>query len=123
VEENMFYLKELSDARAIRNRITQNIEVATLGGVSAAERRRLLSFVIVGGGPTGVEFSAELHDFVVEVRMLSIPAPTGEQCFMLIARLQDLLKMYPEVYPEVTITIIEGRQLLGAFDASLRCAS
>jgi len=25
------------------------------------EKRRLLSFVVVGGGPTGVEFAAELN--------------------------------------------------------------
>lgn len=67
VEENLFFLKELGEARSIRQRIIQNVEMATFGGVSQAERRRLLSFVIIGGGPTGVEFSAELHDFVLEV--------------------------------------------------------
>jgi NADH:ubiquinone reductase (non-electrogenic) len=28
------------------------------------ERKKLLSFVIVGGGPTGVEVAAELHDMI-----------------------------------------------------------
>jgi hypothetical protein len=28
------------------------------------ERKKLLSFVICGGGPTGVEVAAEIHDFV-----------------------------------------------------------
>ena len=32
------------------------------------ERRRLLHFVVVGGGPTGVEFSAEFYDFLKQVR-------------------------------------------------------
>lgn len=32
--------------------------------ISPELRDRLLHFVIVGGGPTGVEFSAELYDFV-----------------------------------------------------------
>ena len=31
------------------------------------ERRRLLHFVVVGGGPTGVEFSAEFYDFLKQV--------------------------------------------------------
>lgn len=30
------------------------------------ERKRLLSFVIVGGGPTGVEVAAELYDMVAD---------------------------------------------------------
>ena len=30
------------------------------------ERRKLLSFVVVGGGPTGVEVAAELHDMIFE---------------------------------------------------------
>ena len=28
------------------------------------ERQKLLSFVMVGGGPTGVEVAAELHDMI-----------------------------------------------------------
>ena len=35
-------------------------------GVCAQERSQLLSFIIVGGGPTGIEVAAELHDMVVD---------------------------------------------------------
>lgn len=44
------------------------MELATQPGVSMEERRRLLHFVVVGGGPTGVEFSAEFYDFLKQVR-------------------------------------------------------
>lgn len=30
------------------------------------EKRKLLSFVVVGGGPTGVEVAAELHDMIFD---------------------------------------------------------
>jgi NADH dehydrogenase len=30
------------------------------------DRKRLLSFVVCGGGPTGVEFAAELADMMAE---------------------------------------------------------
>lgn len=30
------------------------------------ERQELLSFVICGGGPTGVEVAAEMHDMIFE---------------------------------------------------------
>lgn len=30
------------------------------------ERKRLLSFVVCGGGPTGVEVAAEMHDMIFD---------------------------------------------------------
>jgi NADH dehydrogenase FAD-containing subunit len=33
---------------------------------SAEERAELLSFVICGGGPTGVEVAAEMHDMIFQ---------------------------------------------------------
>jgi hypothetical protein len=42
------------------------VEHAGLPHLSPEERRRHLNFVVVGGGPTGVELAAELHDFVQE---------------------------------------------------------
>ena len=34
-------------------------------GVTEEEKSRLLHCVVVGGGPTGVEFSGELSDFII----------------------------------------------------------
>lgn len=34
-------------------------------GIEEEEKQRLLHCVVVGGGPTGVEFSGELSDFIV----------------------------------------------------------
>ena len=59
--------QEVADAREIRNRILSNFELAIQPGISHEEADRLLHFVIVGGGPTGVEFGAELYDFVKQV--------------------------------------------------------
>ena len=54
--------------------------------MSEEETKRALQFVVVGGGPTGVEFAAELHDFVSE----------------------DLVKLYPSVKDLVKITLLEA---------------
>lgn len=35
-------------------------------GISEDEKQRLLHCVVVGGGPTGVEFSGELSDFIMK---------------------------------------------------------
>ena len=59
--DGIFFLKHLAHARAIRDNIIDSFEKASLPTVSDAEKRRLLSFIAVGGGPTSCEFTAELH--------------------------------------------------------------
>ncbi|KAK7206112.1 hypothetical protein BZA70DRAFT_275707 [Myxozyma melibiosi] len=60
------FLKTIEDARLVREKVFRNLELACLPGTSEDERKRLLSFVVCGGGPTGVEFAAELYDFLNE---------------------------------------------------------
>lgn len=47
-------------------RAPDNFEAASLPTTSPEERKRLLSFVVCGGGPTGVETAAEIYDFCQE---------------------------------------------------------
>lgn len=61
VEEHAHFLKEILDARRIRSAISDAFESAMTPTQSPAERKRLLHFIIVGGGPTGVEFAAEVR--------------------------------------------------------------
>ncbi|OIW32066.1 hypothetical protein CONLIGDRAFT_251268 [Coniochaeta ligniaria NRRL 30616] len=71
--ENCFFLKDITDARKIRNQVIKNLELACLPTTSDEERKRLLSFVVSGGGPTGVEFAAELFDLLNEDLTLHFP--------------------------------------------------
>lgn len=97
--KEVFFLKHLYHARAIRNRTIEMFEMAALPGTSEAEARRLLSFIIVGGGPTSCEYAAELHDFLVK----------------------DVRKLYPDLIQYVTVHLVEaGPALLGPFDVTLR---
>lgn len=98
VQEHALFLKDLADARAIRQRIIECFEQAAQPNTPEDERKRLLHFVVVGGGPTGVEFAAEMHDFLSE----------------------DLEKAFPDLTPGVTIIVLEALdQILGTFDATL----
>jgi NADH:quinone reductase (non-electrogenic) len=99
VKEHALFLKELSDARKIRERVTANFEQACVPTATDDERKRLLSVVIVGGGPTGVEFAAELNDLLQE----------------------DLAESFPELAGQVKISLFEaGSNILTAFDQNLR---
>lgn len=61
-------------------------------------RRKLLHFAIVGGGPTGVEYAAELHDLIHE----------------------DLSHTYPSLMPYVKITVYDiAPKILPMFDQTL----
>jgi len=66
---------------------------------SEEERQKLLHFCVIGGGPSGVEFSGELHDFIVH----------------------DATTAYPEVVSDVKISLIEARDklLASGFDPKL----
>jgi NADH:ubiquinone reductase (non-electrogenic) len=98
VSEHAMFLKEISDARDIRRRVIDNLEMASAPGATREERMRLLTFVVVGGGPTGVEFAAELHDFM----------------------LADLTDVYPGIASRARIILLEALpKILGAFDQSL----
>ncbi|XP_024023873.1 external alternative NAD(P)H-ubiquinone oxidoreductase B2, mitochondrial [Morus notabilis] len=95
VVENCHFLKEVEDAQKIRRTVIDCFERASLPTVSAEEKKRILHFAVVGGGPTGVEFAAELHDFVNE----------------------DLVGLYPGVKDLVKITLLEaGDHILNMFD-------
>jgi NADH:ubiquinone reductase (non-electrogenic) len=98
VKDHACFLKEAWDARKIRTRLMDSIESAAFPGQTPEEVERLLHMVVVGGGPTGVEYAAELHDFLVE----------------------DLLDWYPDLAGKVKITLVEALpNVLPMFSKSL----
>lgn len=56
VKQNAIPMKTLNDAIEMRNTILKNLEKATITK-EIRERRKLLTIVVAGGGPTGVEVS------------------------------------------------------------------
>jgi len=93
IEERAIPMKTVSEALALRNRILQNFEDA-LSVDSDDQREGLMSVVVVGGGPTGVELSGTL----AEMRAFILP------------------KDYPELdFSGMQIHLLEGSgKLLGA---------
>jgi len=62
-EKNSLGLKTLADAQDIRRKILSNLERAELTK-DEAERNRLMTIAIVGGGPTGVELAGACADLI-----------------------------------------------------------
>jgi NADH dehydrogenase len=59
--------RTLADALALRNHLIQVLEEADVEA-DPAMRKKLLTFVVAGGGFSGVELMAELNDFVHRVK-------------------------------------------------------
>ncbi|EIE19302.1 nucleotide-binding domain-containing protein [Coccomyxa subellipsoidea C-169] len=98
VAEHTTFFKSIDDAHNLRRKVSECFERASLPAVSQEERERLLSFVIVGGGPTGVEVAAELHDMVVD----------------------DLRRIYPSLVSLVRIRVIELQDhVLSTYDREI----
>jgi NADH:ubiquinone reductase (H+-translocating) len=62
--EHAFPFKDLGDALRLRNHVVRALEEASIERHDALLRRQLLTFVVAGGGFSGVEVVAELNDFV-----------------------------------------------------------
>ncbi|KAJ7220525.1 pyridine nucleotide-disulfide oxidoreductase-domain-containing protein [Mycena pura] len=86
VQEHACFMKELQDADKFQRRFLDCLESSAFPGQSDDEIGRLLHMVVVGGGPTGVELSGELHDFLE----------------------QDLKSWYPELAGKIKITLVEA---------------
>ena len=97
--ENAYFLKDIDDARKIRNQVIQNLELACLPTTTDDERKRLLSFCVSGGGPTGVEFAAELFDLLNE----------------------DLTRHFPRLLRnEISVHLIQSRShILNTYDETV----
>jgi NADH dehydrogenase len=72
ISEKALPLKNINDALKIRNTILNNMEQACKTS-DAAERRKLMTFVIAGGGPTGVELSGMLSEMNRNIRKKDYP--------------------------------------------------
>jgi NADH dehydrogenase/putative oxidoreductase len=92
----------VDDATLVRRRVLEAFERAEVAA-SEAERRRLLCFVIVGGGPTGVELAgaiAELACIGMQKDFRNFDQAAAE--IILVQAGPRLLPAFPEALSEVT---------------------
>lgn len=96
IERVGFPLTSVRDAIAIRHRVIEMLEAAAVSR-RAAERERLLSFVVAGAGPAGVEVASEVQHLLTRV----------------------LRPYYPGVGEGRVVLVDSGARILQGFDGDL----
>ena len=102
VRENCAFLKQIEDASRVRRAVGNCFERANIPSLTEEQRRQALTFVTIGAGPTGVEFTSELRDFLA----------------------QDAPRYYPHLIKDVRVVLIEATsRILSAFDEDMAAAA
>ena len=102
VKENCCFLKDIDDARKIRRAIISLFESANIAEVTDDEKKKLLTFSIIGTGPSGIEFAGELRDFIEN----------------------EVPRYYPNLLRHVKIKLFDfAKTVLSPFDKKLQDAA
>src|SRR6202034_3680281 len=118
-------MKSLDDALALRGDIFGSFELAE-AETDPEKRRRLMTFVVVGGGPTGVEISGQLRELSrralrrnyrmidpVDTRVVVVEGTDGLNRSMgtYLARMteRDLTRMGAEIHLNALVTNLDDK--------------
>ncbi|MGX1749053.1 NAD(P)/FAD-dependent oxidoreductase [Glutamicibacter protophormiae] len=96
-------LKTIEEAIALRNKVAERIESAS-NMTDPAERKRALTFVVVGGGFAGIETIAELEDMARHLVSLNDRVQQSEVRFVLV---EAMGRIMPEVTAEQAEWVVE----------------
>jgi len=96
-EEYTRPFKTIVDAMYVRARVVELFEMAEQTE-TAAQRKNLLSFVIVGGGITGVEIAAELSDMALDTLGPKYPSVSRSDFSVTIVEIGD--RIIPAAIPK-----------------------
>ena len=107
VEKYSYGMKTLQEAVHIRNHVLHMFERANKCEDSEEERRRMLSFVVVGGGPTGVEEAGALTELIAVQKKEYHNLDFDEVSVKLIEATPDVLLMMAPNLRQHTVKVLE----------------
>jgi len=118
VKEHALFMKETADATVFKDHVLRKLEDASYWHaldsditLSAEEEKHIkeqLTFIVVGGGPTGVELCGELTDFLLNEAKKLYPALSR---FIQVHMLTyDLLNMFDQDLQAYAMKHLEGKQ-------------
>ena len=111
VEHHGFQLKDVESAVETRNHLLAMFEQASRE-VDPDRRHALLTFVIVGGGPTGVETAGALAELITHVLAKDYPyMDLSEVRVLLLEAAPSLMLAYPDELRKATSDILRKKNV------------
>ena len=111
VEQHSFEIKDIESAISTRNHLLNMFELAS-HEADAEKRRALLTFVIVGGGPTGVETAGALAELITHVMVKDYPEMSLKDAgVLLLEATEHLITAYPDELRKATRDLLERKNV------------
>lgn len=116
-----FPLRTLEDAVTLRNQIINCLELAIKNQKDILMQERLMTFTIVGGGPTGVEMAGALRELIGDCLVKDYPELDSYRAkVILIQSGSSLLNSYPRRLQKYTIRQLRTRGIKIYFDSRVK---
>ncbi|NMC85094.1 MAG: FAD-dependent oxidoreductase, partial [Anaerolineaceae bacterium] len=119
LERNAFGLKNIGDATSVRNHLLTMFELANQEP-DAAIRQAMLTFVVVGGGPTGVETAGALSELSHLVLAKDYPhMDVSSVKIILLEAFDKLLPAFPAELSQNTLSVLQKKHVEVRFGAAV----
>jgi NADH dehydrogenase len=110
IERRSVAMKTLEDAIALRNEVLRRFEEARWAS-DPAERARLLTFMIIGGGSTGVETAGAIQELVRRVLKKDFKEMSLDQVQVILLEAAD--RLLPPFHPKLQQKALKTLEKMG----------